>query len=128
MKIFLISPVREIDEAFKASVEAYVGQIEIGGDIVHWPLRDTKQDADSYSIVEQNRNAIKEADEVRIAWDGKSMGSMLDLGMAHALGKRILPVIGLFPKRTKGKSIQNFIHELNDWMFWDDFDNPPTEE
>jgi hypothetical protein len=35
---------------------------------------------------------MREADEVHVFWDVESFGSHFDLGMAYALGKRIVPI------------------------------------
>jgi hypothetical protein len=43
------------------------------------------------------------ADEVHVFWDAESFGSHFDLGMAYALGKRIVPVSCERPD-TPGKS------------------------
>jgi hypothetical protein len=53
--------------------------------------------------------AIKEADAVAIFWDGKSQGSLFDMGMAFAMKKSI--VIVSIPEPTEHKSFQNMIME-----------------
>jgi len=35
---------------------------------------------------------MRAADEVHVFWDVRSKGSHFDLGMAYALGKRIVPI------------------------------------
>jgi len=108
MKTFLICPVRGHDPEELMSI---VEGLESKGWQVHYPPRDTNQnDPTGFNICEQNFMAIKRADVVHVFWDGKSQGSIFDLGMAFALNKRI-KVISL-PEPTEGKSFQNMI---KDW-------------
>ena len=75
---------------------------------VHWPPRDTDQDDPiGLEICNTNCKAIEEADVVHIVWDGKSTGSLFDLGMVFALGKKLI-VVSL-PPETDHKSFQNMI-------------------
>ena len=105
MNIFLISPVRGVDQAENLDV---VTRLEIGGNSVHWPYRDTNQDDDTgLKICQDNLKAIQEADEVHIIWDGKSQGCLFDLGIAFALGKKIVPTS--LPAATPGKCFQSMI-------------------
>lgn len=72
------------------------------------PPHDTDQQDDTgLRICRDNLQAIKEADVVHIIWDGKSQGSLFDLGVAFALGKRIIPLE--LPPATEGKSFQNMV-------------------
>ncbi len=103
MKIFLICPVRghEMTETSK-TVEA----LEADGNEVYWPPRDTDQvDPTGLRICEDNLRAIQQCDKVYFLWDGKSQGSLFDLGMAFALYKPL--VIVELPPLTEGKSFQN---------------------
>ncbi len=107
MKTFLICPVRGHE---MAETEKTVGQLEVWFDNVHWPPRDTDQnDNTGYRICLDNLQAIRDADVVHIIWDGKSQGCLFDLGMAFALGKKI--VILSLPDFTEGKSFQNMVKE-----------------
>lgn len=104
---FLICPVRGIDPAQTAGV---VAQLEAAGWRVHWPPRDTDQDDPTgLRICRDNLVAIRAADVVHFVWDGKSQGCLFDLGMAFALGKRVVPVET--PPPTDGKSFQNMVAE-----------------
>ena len=113
-KGFLICPVRGADvEDTRGIVESLESGKSDGikWDI-HWPLRDTDQEDDTgYRICEDNMNAIKESKRVFFVWDGKSQGSLFDLGMAFAFRKD-LTCISL-PERTPHKSFQNM---ATDWM------------
>lgn len=53
------------------------------------PGRDTNETAKSDAILKQNLDAIKDCDEVWVMWDGKSYGTIFDLGSAYALDKPI---------------------------------------
>jgi len=85
-KCFLICPVRGHD---MSETEDVVANLEANGWAVHWPPRDTDQNADELNICEENKRAIESADQVFIIWDENSKGSHFDLGMAFALSKPI---------------------------------------
>ena len=105
MKTFLICPVRGHSPEETAEI---VTNLEKEGWEVHWPHRDTNQeDEHGLNICKENREAIIEADIIHLIWDGKSTGSLFDLGMTFALRKEI-KVIDL-PPLTEGKSFQNMI-------------------
>jgi nucleoside 2-deoxyribosyltransferase len=111
MKIFLIHPVRGIDEDYSKAIDNQVAFLESQGNEVYYPKRDTEQDDPTgLEICRQNREAIYEADIIYIIWDGKSTGSLFDLGMAFAIGKPIRTVTGYFPPATDGKSFPSFVY------------------
>jgi len=89
-KVFLICPVRGHEKnELQGLVDKLSKQFQ-----VHWPHRDTDQSgATGLRICWDNYNAIKEADKVIVVWNGESLGSHFDLGMAFALGKYIQPVM-----------------------------------
>ena len=92
MKIFLICPVRNLTKEQNDKIEELIKIWEDRGDTVHFPPRDTTQIDDKghgFYICLQNRDAIKEADEVYVWYDEASQGSHFDLGMAFALNKKI---------------------------------------
>jgi nucleoside 2-deoxyribosyltransferase len=104
MRMFLICPVRGVNPVTQADI---VRKLEEKYE-VHWPPRDTDQnDETGLRICRDNCRAICDADVVGIIWDGKSQGSLFDLGMAFALRKPLL-VIDI-PTRTEGKSFQNMM-------------------
>ena len=118
MKIYIICPVRQLSENWRDGLSKYVEALEAQGHQVHFPPRDTRQnDRTGYNICTQNRKAIEEADEIHIAWDGKSKGSLFDLGMAFALRKRIKVITGYFPQPTPQKSFASMV-----WQ-WEAIDN-----
>lgn len=107
MKTFLICPVRCHPTAHTL---AFALRLESEGWTVHWPPRDTNQeDPTGYRICADNLEAIRAADVVHFVWDGKSQGCLFDLGMAFALGKRVIPLE--IPEPTEGKSFQNMVSE-----------------
>jgi len=109
-KIYIICPVRNISEDWKSGIENYVKMLESQGNKVHLPWRDVEQDDKTgYNICEAHREAMEEADEVHIAWDGKSEGCLFDLGMAFALKKRISIIVGYFPPPTSYKSFASMV-------------------
>ena len=106
-KAFLIHPVRGHDANEFSDV---VEKLESEGWDVYDPARDTPQDGSSIEICKNNRDGILFSDCVFIIWDGKSTGSLFDLGMTFALGKEFIVLEA--PERTKGKSFQNLMYEM----------------
>ncbi len=107
-KTFLICPVR--GKSMK-DTEQIVKDLESDGWEVHWPPRDTNQEDNiGLRICKDNKSAIKNADVVHVVWDGKSQGSLFDLGMAFTLNKQIIPI--KLPPKTENKSFQNMIRAL----------------
>ena len=111
-KIFVICPVRNITPDIKLSLENFVLNLVKDYD-VHYPAWDTDQDNDpaGMRICNDNKRAIQLADGIVIAWDGKSHGSLFDFGMVFCLQKRValIPVPGLYPVKTEGKSFSNML-------------------
>ena len=91
-KIFLICPVRNAIAEQKEKMEEYIKQQEQIGNKVYYPARDTNQldDTGGWRICSDNKRAIRDADEVHIFWDDKSVGSIFDLGVAFALDKKLI--------------------------------------
>ncbi len=105
-KVFLICPVRGHNPAETEELVHFL-ENEIGLKI-HWPHRDTNQnDLTGLHICEENRAAIEAADIVLMVWDGKSTGSLFDLGITFALRKPLIPLE--LPEPSEGKSFQNMI-------------------
>ena len=71
------------------------------GHTVYVPGMQTKQDTDELTIATANRAAMREADEVRVIWDGTSHGVIFDLGMAFAMEKP-LKLEYIIPKTMTG--------------------------
>lgn len=118
MKAFLICPVRGHEEE---EFQSYVDELEEVGFVVHFPPRDTDQvdpTGTGYTICQANRAAIEAADVVFIVWNGESQGSIFDLGMAFAMGKRVIPLF--LPELTAHKSFQNMLTHMDKLQRLDD--------
>ena len=112
MKIFVICPVRNLTEEESYIIKSHIIKLEKKGIKVHYPPRDTNQvDSIGFRICTDNMVAIELADEIHVFWNGKSKGSMFDLGMAFALGKKIKLINKL--KSTECKSFENVLLELS---------------
>lgn len=73
------------------------------GEKCYIPIRDTIQDHGD-NILPNNLLAMKQCEEeVYVFWDGGSLGTMFDMGMAYALGKKIIPV-----ELVEGRNWQQF--------------------
>jgi len=108
-RAFLICPVRGVSPEASRMV---VSILESNGFKVHWPPRDTQQNAKGLDICSQNMEAIRKAKMVFVIWDGKSEGCLFDLGVAFALNKRLCRIST--PQETEGKSFQNV---MRDWEY-----------
>lgn len=107
MRSFLICPVRGSDGS---DSRPHYERLKTEGWDIYWPHIHTDQnDPTGLRICRDNLLAIKRSGPVHIVWDGKSQGSLFDLGMAFALGKQIIPLE--LPDPTEGKSFQNMINE-----------------
>lgn len=114
LKIFLISPVRNITPEEEKQIADYVEAKEIMGFAVYWPKRDTQQaDPTGVDICLDNLCAIIIADEVHVWWNPASQGSAFDLGMAFA-SKRKLVSANSIPWTESGKSFEAVI---GNWPF-----------
>lgn len=110
MKYFLICPVRGHDP--KEFQDVYDKEIA-KGNTVYWPPIHTNQDDPTgYRICIDNRKAMRKADAILFIWDGKSTGSLFDLGMAFQMEKPIIVVS--MPPATEGKSFQNMVAEWSE--------------
>ena len=88
---------------WKTVLEAYEGRED-----VYLPGRDTPQILGrEWETVQANLEAIKKADEVHLWWDGTSQGALVDLGMALALGKKI--IVKKFNSRTWGARLPSVL-------------------
>lgn len=61
--------------------------LEAEGHEVKLPAFDENPFLDDLGVCEYNRDAIEWADEVRMIWDRRSMGTVFDFGMVFALRK-----------------------------------------
>jgi len=88
---FLISPVRGITDEEKDFLDDYVKHIETTtGKGVHYPLYDTDQeDSIGLYICRQNRDGIRNSNDVSVYCNPTSNGSMFDLGMTFMAEKEL---------------------------------------
>lgn len=106
MRVFLIHPVRDKSDAVTQIVEAVHAAVAGTDTTIYDPSLHTNQrDAVGLRICRDNLEAIRNADQVWLIWDGLSQGSLFDLGMAFALGKS-LRVISVPPAVVNTKSFQ----------------------
>lgn len=86
-KIFLISPVRNVNPETYIVLTMYVLALESQGYKVYWPARDTEQNdpTGGYQICRTNFQAILDADQIHIWYDETSQGSKFDMGGAFML-------------------------------------------
>lgn len=108
MKGYLIHPVQ--GHQF-SEVEKFVRMIEFCGIDLYVPMRDTRQDEDVIDICRANGAAIREADICFIVWDGRSFGCLFDLGIAYAIGKRVMVLDSPAPVKDS-KSWAEFINKF----------------
>ncbi len=115
-KVFIICPVRGAAQKDSLFLETYVSMLEELGAEVHYPPRDTEQYDPrglGYNICHENRDAMREADEVHVYWTKESEGSRFDLGMALMREKPVFLINKWDVERTPYKSIQNVLLGLD---------------
>jgi len=119
VNITIICPVRELSPEWRDGLTAYTYMLEGSGHHVHLPFRDTNQDDKTgFDICSDHARHMVWADEVHIAYYGKSEGWLFDLGMAFVLSKPIVPITGYFPMQTTGgKSYTNMVWDWNSREF-----------
>jgi len=115
MVAFIISPVKNIQVKEICRIDDYIEKLKRKGFTkIHFPYKHTNQKATEVEICSQNRQAIIDSDEVFIYYSKDSVGSIFDLGMAFALGKKITVINSnnamLF--RTDYKSFSNLLLDL----------------
>lgn len=90
MKRYILSPVANVTPKEVEIIEKWVEDREADGHEVHLPWRDVDQEGlTGLLCCFKNLKAMEECDIIDIYWNPKkSPGSIFDLGMAFALGKR----------------------------------------
>ena len=113
--VFLICPVRDIPPEEEALIGEYVEGLRAMGVNVYWPLTDTAQEGDPVGlrILGDNLAAMTKSDEVYVWFSPTSKGSLFDLGMAFALGKRVRLAKPEMVEPTEGKSFNNVLLALD---------------
>lgn len=111
-RAFLICPVK--DHNFEDWMTV-VQRLEQLGWAVHYPPLDTNQDDPvGLRICQDNFAAISRANAIFIIWDGISKGCLFDLGMAFALGKRIIWLALPDWGEIDGKNWEKIIRAMQD--------------
>lgn len=116
MKIFFISPVRQVTEESKQACGQYVKKLEKRGHQVHWPIRDTDQnDTIGINICDANLRKILEADEIHVWYHKTSTGIHFDIGGVYML----IRILGykkkvVFVNREEFK--EDFVKENNEFI------------
>ena len=91
--IYIICAVRNATVERVRAIRAYAETQRRLGHRVHFPPDDAPQDdSTGLAICRTHLAAMKDCDEVHVFWDVESKGSHFDLGMAYALGKKLVPV------------------------------------
>ncbi len=92
MNIYVICAVRNASPFRVNVIREHVERLREEGHHVHFPPDDVDQnDPTGEGICRVHLAAMIKADEVHVFWDVESKGSHFDLGMAYALGKKIVP-------------------------------------
>jgi nucleoside 2-deoxyribosyltransferase len=112
-KIFIICSVRDAPLDLRLEQEEYATRLKSEGHTVHYPPWDTDQTASGLEICRQNADAIAAADEVHIFYTTTSQGTHFDMGVAFALGKKI--VIAKNVEFGPGKSYPRMLDEWSKW-------------
>ncbi len=117
-RIYLICPVRNRSSQDKEFADGYVSGLEAAGNTVHYPPRDVDQSDDGigHGISDAHRAFMRSCDEVHVVWDGESVGSHFDFGMAFMLQAfRDVPIILANPiVKTSRRSYGNMLSMLSE--------------
>lgn len=85
MKIAIIGSIQYAEQ-----INKYVKDLAVQGHRVRVPIFDYHPpECNELWICEQNRFTIEWAEEIHIFWDGRSIGTIFDMGMAFALKKKV---------------------------------------
>lgn len=114
-RVFIICTVRSASDEYRQKLEDYTIELEAMDCIVHLPHRDTDQEVSSLEICLQNRDAIRNSDEIHIFYNSKSTGTHFDLGMAFWSGKKIV-IIENEEYETGGEYQKSFPRMLDEWQ------------
>jgi hypothetical protein len=114
--IYLICPVRNATPEQKIKMQDYIGEKEELGMKIYYPPRDNpyeEVDKIGWDICTENKEANQNSEEVHIFFDPTSTGTLFDLGIAFALGKKLTIVNKDEVDLSNKKSFTNMI------SFWD---------
>jgi hypothetical protein len=83
--------------SLKEKAKEHYEKLRAEGNEPYLPFLDTAQDMPELEICKKNLEAITNAEEVHVIWDGHSRGSIFDFGMTFAL-KKPIKLIYIEPK------------------------------
>ena len=93
VNVYIICAVRNATPERVDELRRYAESLRASGHHVHFPPDDAPQeDPTGEAICRTHLAAMKDCDEVHVFWDVKSSGSHFDLGMAYALGRKLVPM------------------------------------
>lgn len=96
MKILIIG-----STGYRERFKAEKTKLESSGHTVLIPGFDDQPFLNELALCEHNRLLMKEADEVRVIWDGRSVGTVFDFGMVFAMRKPVR-IVYIEPKTIAG--------------------------
>jgi nucleoside 2-deoxyribosyltransferase len=118
MNIYIICAVRNAVPERIEQIREYAEILRREGNQVHFPPDDAPQDDPiGEQICQIHLEAMKNAHEIHVFWDVRSSGSHFDLGMAYALGKKIVPISCEIPDGPE-KSYWKVISKHPGPSFW----------
>lgn len=113
-RIFIICPVRGITAEEDKFLLGYVSQLKSSGYNVHYPKNDTNQhDSIGLNICSQNKEAIRNADEIHIYYNPTSTGSVFDVGMAFMADKPVIIINQDYFEKNKQDNFTQFLIEYS---------------
>lgn len=103
-RIHVICPVRGVSDQQQDEIDSQCKAWEEDGYEVHNPKYAVDQnDETGYNICKGHLESMREADYIAVWWDVNSKGSHFDLGMAFALGKKVV-LMKTYQPDNDGKS------------------------
>jgi len=101
MKIFIIG-----STAYQGKMKDHQTKLETEGHIVVLPALDDYAGKNELGVCEFNRACIEQCDEIHVIWDGRSTGTIFDMGMAFMLRKPVKII------HINNKTFENLFHQI----------------
>ena len=96
-----------IAHSLKLTEQAIAYEKQIGKKC-YIPGRDTPQTYGE-EILERNKQGLLDCEEVHVIWDGVSLGTIFDMGMAYSVGNALYPGLDIpgnsLPHRSSGRRL-----------------------
>lgn len=89
-------------------MQEYANKLTVEGHTFVFPALDGVAELGPLEICKYNLETIKNADEVHIFWDQRSMGTIFDFGMVFALRKKLKIVY------MEGKTFKNVMESYEE--------------